>query len=169
MAVASGERSDSYLVDTNLLLRSAQPNAPEHPLAVEVVAMLQEEGVTLYLTPQNIIEFWSVATRPREVNGLGMTPAQADAELRRLEGVFTLLPDIPEIYVEWRQLALTVGVSGRQVHDARLAAVMRAHRVTHILTFNVTDFARYPGITAVHPLTLATAPPDDETEPDAQP
>jgi predicted nucleic acid-binding protein len=32
------------------------------------------------------------------------------------------------------------------VHDARLAAVMLAHGVNHILTFNVDDFRRYPGI-----------------------
>jgi predicted nucleic acid-binding protein len=103
-----------------------------------------------------------------DVNGLGMTPAQADAELRRLEGFFALLPDIPAIYPEWRQLALTVGVSGRQVHDARLAAVMRAHGVTHILTFNPGDFRRYPGITVIHPETVLT-PPAEGPNPDTAP
>jgi len=42
-------------------------------------------------------------------------------------------------------------VSGRQVHDARLAAVMLAHGVSHVLTFNVEDFRRYPGIVTVNP------------------
>src|SRR5947209_13059697 len=123
-------RADSYLVDTNILLRSAQPHSPEYATAVAAVAALGERGETLYLTPQSIIEFWSVATRPADVNGLGMTPAEADVELRRLEGFFVLLADIPAIYTEWRQLVLALGVSGRQVHDARLAAVMRAYGVT---------------------------------------
>lgn len=35
---------------------------------------------------------------------------------------------------------------GVQVHDARLVASMIAHAVTHILTSNVADFSRYPGI-----------------------
>ena len=36
-----------------------------------------------------------------------------------------------------------------------LAAAMRVHGVTHLLTLNSSDFARYPGIAAVHPATLA--------------
>jgi hypothetical protein len=47
-------------------------------------------------------------------------------------------------------------VSGVQVHDARLAAVMRVHGVTHILTFNPGDFARY-GVTAVAPQDVPPA------------
>jgi predicted nucleic acid-binding protein len=45
------------------------------------------------------------------------------------------------------------GVSGVQVYDARLAAAMIVHNVTHILTFNTSDFARYApeGIVAVDP------------------
>jgi hypothetical protein len=46
-------------------------------------------------------------------------------------------------------------VSGVQVHDARIAAAMRVHGVTHLLTLNTGDFTRYPGITAVHPATLS--------------
>jgi predicted nucleic acid-binding protein len=42
-------------------------------------------------------------------------------------------------------------VMGAQVHDARLAAAMSAHKLTHILTLNGSDFKRFPGITSVHP------------------
>jgi len=37
-----------------------------------------------------------------------------------------------------------------------LVAAMHVHGVTHLLTLNVRDFARYPGITVVHPQTLHT-------------
>jgi hypothetical protein len=40
---------------------------------------------------------------------------------------------------------------GVNVHDARLVAAMIAHGVTHVLTANVKDFARYPTVTAVAP------------------
>jgi predicted nucleic acid-binding protein len=45
------------------------------------------------------------------------------------------------------------GVSGVAVHDARLVATMLVHNVTHILTFNTSDFARYAseGVVAVDP------------------
>jgi predicted nucleic acid-binding protein len=43
----------------------------------------------------------------------------------------------------------------RRVFDAHLAAVMIESGVDHILTFNVDDFRRYPGITAVSPQSFS--------------
>jgi len=51
-------------------------------------------------------------------------------------------------------LVLTYQVRGAKVHDARLVAAMLAHGLTHILTFNNRDFARYAEVTAVHPQEL---------------
>ena len=48
-------------------------------------------------------------------------------------------------------LVATHVVKGKKVHDARLVTVMLAHGVTHLLTFNTSDFINYPGITLVHP------------------
>jgi predicted nucleic acid-binding protein len=58
----------------------------------------------------------------------------------------------------------TYGVSGRQVHDARLAAVMEVHGVTHILTFNTDDFRRYPGIISVDPHAVPEPVPLSDQE-----
>ena len=63
----------------------------------------------------------------------------------------SFLPDSAAVYREWRRIVLQHSVLGVQVHDARLAAAMYVHRVSHILTLNVTDFSRFSGITAVHP------------------
>ena len=73
-----------------------------------------------------------------------------------MEQVFPLLPAVPAIYREWRRLVVAYGVSGIQVHDAHLVAVMRVYGVHHILTFNIRDFARYApeGIVAVDPATV---------------
>ena len=116
--------------------------------------ILIERGDYLFLTPQNMVEFWSVATRPRKVNGLGMTPREADREVASMEALFPLLAETPEVYPQWRRLVAAAGVSGRQVHDARLAAVMAVHSITRLLTFNVADFKRYPRIVAIHPLDV---------------
>ena len=45
-------------------------------------------------------------------------------------------------------------VSGRQVHDARIAAAMNIQGITHLLTFNKDDFKRFTGIVAVSPSKL---------------
>ena len=100
---------------------------------------------------QNLIEFWAVATRPAESNGLGLEVGEAAAELDRLKTIFGLLPDTPAIYLEWERLVRAHQVKGKEAHDARIAAAMLAHGVTHILTFNGGDFKRFAGVKAVDP------------------
>ena len=143
-----------YLVDTNVLLRWLMPAHPEYPVARTALETLRNCGEQLYVTPQNLIEFWNVITRPANRNGFGLTPALASAEVTRIEGFCLLAPDSPDIYPEWKRLVSAVGVSGVQVHDARLVAVMQVHGLTHILTFNTADFRRYAGITVVHPASV---------------
>src|SRR5215218_1494630 len=130
----------AYLADTNILLRWVSPSDPQHSLAVSSVKALQHRGETVHITPQNLIEFWNVATRPASANGLGMSPAEAERQVESLELLFPLVPDSPDVYREWRKLVSAAGVSGVKVHDARLAAVMLANGLTHVLTFNADDF-----------------------------
>ena len=92
-----------------------------------------------------------MATRGLSANGLGLGHKNADRALRRFERIFPLLPDSPAVHEKWRKLVLEYEVTGRQVHDARLAAVMLIHGIERILTFNVSDFRRYRGIEALHP------------------
>lgn len=69
------------LLDTNVLLYLANPAAPEHSAAKAAVAGLLAEGERLAVAAQVLFEFWSVATRPAGVNGLGWPVAQARAEV----------------------------------------------------------------------------------------
>jgi predicted nucleic acid-binding protein len=112
---------------------------------------LSDEGNRVCVTSQNLIELWTVSTRPAENNGLGLTPAQADRVVARVENSVFRLPDSDDVYPEWRRLVVTHGVSGKKAHDARLIAAMTVHRIIHILTFNVEDFARYAGINVLNP------------------
>ena len=51
----------------------------------------------------------------------------------------------------WRKLIVAHSVKGKQVHDARLVALMKTNGIAHILTLNGGDFTRYPGIVAIDP------------------
>jgi len=46
---------------------------------------------------------------------------------------------------------INLAIQSKQVHDARLAALMQFHGITQILTLNGSDFQRYPGIVPVDP------------------
>lgn len=141
----------SYLVDTNILLRSAQPSHPMHADAARAVGELLARGEILSIILQNIIEYWAVATRLIEANGLGMSVDETAAEVIGLQSIFQTLPDNAEIFSEWKRLVSKNEVKGKEVHDARIVAAMLAHRVTHLLTFNTADFKRYTEITAINP------------------
>jgi predicted nucleic acid-binding protein len=146
-----------HLLDTNILLRLAQHEDPEHALVKAAIDALIEEGADLCYTPQNVVEFWNVFTRPRNKNGFGMTSVEADRQTLLLERQFTFLQDNEQIHTEWRRLVIAHAVSGVQVHDARLVAVMQVYAIPRLLTLNGTDFRRYPEITVVHPREFQAA------------
>lgn len=145
-----------YLVDTNVLLRFAVRSDPRHQVVRNAVRRLREAEHTLRVAEQNLVELWNVATRPRERNGAGMTPERAERQLRLVERLFPRLPNA-DLYPEWRRLVARFGVSGVQVHDARLVAAMNLSGINHVLTFNTGDFRRYEdmGIIAVDPSSVA--------------
>ena len=145
-----------YLVDTNILLRILHRTDPRHAIVRGAARTLRINRHELHATSQNFTEFWNASTRPMHSNGFGLTPQETARLLRIAERLFPLLPDSPAIYPEWRRLVVEYSVSGVQVYDARLAAAMRVHNVSHILTFNISDFARYApeGIVAVDPTTV---------------
>ncbi|MDQ0471879.1 type II toxin-antitoxin system VapC family toxin [Labrys wisconsinensis] len=148
----------AILVDTNVLLRRTQPDHESHISAIESVALLLASGEPVHFAPQNIAEFWNVATRPAINNGLGLSTVLTLAEVTKIEQALILLPDLPTAYAEWKRLVAAHGVIGAKVHDARLVATMIVHGVDRILTFNTGDFARFP-VSAVHPASILAAPP----------
>lgn len=140
----------AVLLDTNILLRLLQPHSLQAPIAERALNALRSRNEALQITAQNIFEFWAVATRPMEENGLGFTVEQAMAEVATLKRLFILLPEAP-LQREWEQLVITYRVSGKNSHDARLVAAMMVHGTMSILTFNVQDFTRYASITILDP------------------
>jgi predicted nucleic acid-binding protein len=141
----------SCLVDTNILLRMTRRSDPQHQLVDSALAQLAGQDTIFHYTHQNIAELWNAMTRPLTRNGLGLTIADAERQVRAIEAGMTLLPDSKAVYREWRRVVVQHSVLGVQVHDARLAAAMYVHGVGHILTLNVADFSRYSGLTAMHP------------------
>lgn len=143
-----------YLLDTNILLRMLGPASAEKDQAVDAILKLRAAGHAICVTPQVLIEFWSVTTRPLNVNGFGWRPAVVSRELDGIVRQFTLLDDLPSVFGHWRELVESRAISGKRVHDVRLVAVMLAHSISHILTFNTTDFAGFSGIDIAHPATV---------------
>jgi predicted nucleic acid-binding protein len=146
------------LLDTNLLARITNSKHPQCAASRRSVRVLMAQGEELVIVPQNLYEFWAVATRklgapPAGQNGLGMTTNQASLWLRYFQRRFKLLPDRTDLVDHWHVLVKTLGIKGLRSHDARLVAAMQTHGIARILTFNGNDFKNF-SITIIDPGTV---------------
>jgi predicted nucleic acid-binding protein len=141
----------SILVDTNILLRAAEPSSTQHRECVDALQRLTEAKADQVVCAQVLIEFWVAATRPVSVNGLGMGAAEAKATLDDFLRTSRCLTEPPDIAARWRDVVTRYSVLGKQAHDARIVAIMGAHGISRILTLNVGDFSRYPHLDVTTP------------------
>src|SRR5579885_2459904 len=133
----------SCLLDTSVLARVANKADAFHAQAVDAIGKLHRQGEALCISPQILIEFRSVATRPASVNGLGLSPAEASLKSAAFEAVFLFVEDTPGILPEWKRLVEQFAVTGKQAHDARIVAVCHVSGISHLLTDNSAHFARF--------------------------
>lgn len=139
------------LLDSNILLRLADPQSDHHKAAFDAVTRLRKQGHELRSVPQNLYEFWVVATRPLEKNGLGLSVEETDNHLNQIRRYIPLLRDERSIFELWQQLVVDHLVLGKNAHDTRLVAAMHRHNLKHLLTFNKQDFGRFSDIAVLTP------------------
>jgi predicted nucleic acid-binding protein len=146
------------LLDTNVLTRITRSRDTQSAVARAAIGVLQERAERLIIVPQNLFEFWAVATRPPGApptgrNGLGMSTSQAGHWLRFFRRRFVLLSDRDELSDLWQTLVEDHGVTGFRAHDVRLVAAMQSYDVSRLLTFNVAHFRGLP-VTVLDPASL---------------
>jgi predicted nucleic acid-binding protein len=146
------------LLDTNLLARMTDSMHPQCAASRRAVHFLLARRERLIIVPQNLYEFWAVATRkpgppPTGQNGLGMTCEQASQWLHFFQRRFTVLPDRPELLEGWHALVKALSIKGFKSHDARLVAAMQTYGISRLLTFNASDFKGF-SITVIDPAFL---------------
>ena len=149
-----------YLVDTGIWLRLFDRSDPEHAAILQAMRSLPAAGHTLATCPQDIAEFWNVSTRPTSARGgYGQSVLKTERRVQFIERASVILGESPAAYQEWRQLLTAYNVEGVAVHDARLVAMMQTAGISHILSLNARDFARYASVTAVTPHDVVAATP----------
>ena len=97
------------LLDTNWLGRITDSSDPQCAASRRAVHALLSRSERLIIVPQNLYEFWAVATRkpgppPSGQNGLGMNSGQASQWLHYFQRRFALLPDRADLVDSWHAL-----------------------------------------------------------------
>jgi predicted nucleic acid-binding protein len=131
------------MLDTNVLLAATDEGRAQHDQALGIVNDWPGRGTTLYTSGQIMREYLAVATRPAEQNGLGLTLADALANVRAFRARTSLLAEDGKVADRLLALLDDVACGGRQIHDANLVATMLVHGIDTIVTINLADFTRF--------------------------
>ncbi len=143
-------------VDTNILLYATNALSPLYQTASSYLNEAHQAGRELVISRQVLREYLAIATRP-ESDGKCLIPLEIILHnLRTFQRELTLLEDTPDVFTELLSLVEHYPVGGKQIHDANIVATMLAHGVTHLLTHNVSDFARFAERITVLPLVRRT-------------
>ena len=132
----------AMFIDTNVLVKSRIPNAPDHDVARISLDRAFRDPEPLRISRQVIREYLAVVTRP-QTWPVGITREDALDNVSRLIGSFEMLEDGPVVTESLMSLCREVSVGGRQIHDANIVATMLAHGEHRLLTFNASDFRRF--------------------------
>ncbi|HNQ07213.1 MAG TPA: PIN domain-containing protein [Tetrasphaera sp.] len=137
------------VVDTNVLLAPTDGSRAHHRAAT---TFLRHDERRLAATPRIVREYLAVATRPVQVNGLGLDPADAVANVEEIQMISTMLGEGPATTTRLRDLFLDIPAVGKQVHDANVVACALAHGAYAIMTANVRDLVRYASLIVIEDL-----------------
>ncbi|HEX2612809.1 MAG TPA: TA system VapC family ribonuclease toxin [Fibrobacteria bacterium] len=140
-------------LDTNILVYAHREDSPFHARAREVVGGLAE-GSSAWALPWPVAhEFLAIVTHPR-VYAPPSPIAAAFGFLESLAESPTLrwIGEGPTHLSALKELALTGKIAGGMIHDARIAALCRAHGIKELWSAD-RDFSRMKGLRTRNPLT----------------
>ena len=135
--------AERVFLDTNILLAATDEGRPEHGGALAAFHEWPAAGVTLYTSGQVLREYLSVATRPLERNGLGLTRADALSNAHGLRARLRVLDESVKVADQLLTLIDEIDCTGKQVHDANIVSTMLVHGLSTLVTLNGSDFTRF--------------------------
>jgi toxin-antitoxin system PIN domain toxin len=139
-------------VDSNILVYAHREDSPWHEIAFARLGQMAE-GAGAWAIPWPCLhEFLAIVTHPRIYN----PPSPLDTALAQVEAWLeapglVLLMEMEGYWTELRATLAAGRVTGAQVHDARVAALCRLHRVEELWSAD-RDFSRFPGVKVTNPL-----------------
>ncbi len=133
-------------VDTNVLLAATDTDRGRHREAIQFLDNGFRGETRLFVTAQIFREYLVVATRPREANGLGLSPGDACENIRRFQSILQILAEDADTSQHLLTLIRVHDMKGKRIHDANLVSAMICHGLRKLKTFNPDDFKAFPEI-----------------------
>ncbi|RKX73042.1 MAG: PIN domain nuclease [Spirochaetes bacterium] len=141
---------DLLFIDTNIFLTATDQSRQCHHSALNFFKTALNTGFHLSISGQIIREYLVVATRPTEINGLGLNVEEAIANIEEFKRRVIVLEETEEVCERLIGLVRDYDIRGNRIHDANVIATMKSHNVEILVTENVADFVVFPEIKAVN-------------------
>jgi predicted nucleic acid-binding protein len=148
--MASGG-GDPVFIDMNVLIDANLARSPLHRVDQDRLCALDEQGIDLWISRQVLREYGAAMTRRGELTG-DIPIASLVEDVRYFASRFHVGEDGPGVTERLLVLLEQVNVGGKQVHDANITATMQVYGIHHLLTHNISDFARFSQLIRVLPL-----------------
>jgi len=152
MTSAGGDSNRALMVDTNVLVYAALPQAPLHGAAQTALRAARDAGTPLWISRQIIREYIrSILGITAQARVPLPSPDVAEA-VRRLTQLFSVADETDAVTAHLIRLIEILPMGGAIIHDANIVASMQAYDVERLLTHNGGDFARFSALITVVPL-----------------
>jgi len=128
--------------DTNIILRAYHDVFPQHKGVKATFDRLLADGSDLWISRQVIREYLVQVTHAHTFT----TPLTSEQAVQHVSNVLQTCQVVDENRSTTDALLMLLreySVSGKQVHDANIVAVMLANGIDTLLTLNTADFRRY--------------------------
>lgn len=139
----------SILIDSNVLIHLYDTNSDPHKYIAPSLLYLYKNGYRLTIFPQNIVEFWSVATRDKR--GLNWTVKRTYMEIKALQDLFYLQMEPEGWFKSWLSRVVKNESVSRKAYDARLVTMMVHYGIGQVLTSDRRDFSAHTDIGVLSP------------------
>jgi len=140
-----------YFLDTNILLEATDSKRKYHCEALALFSLAHEQGAHLAISGQVFREYHVVATRPVIGNGLGIAAKLALENAESFLDRCVFFEETREVFDVLSKLIAAHEITGKKVHDANIAATLKAHRIENLVTLNSKDFVAFAWVCVLSP------------------
>lgn len=143
--------NDVVLFDTNILVYARDLESPYHQKAKELQDAVNIGVLNAAITPQNLLEFYSVITNQTKSKKAD-SPKEAIVEIKKyLLSPFEMIVPLGNELELVLQLIKDKNLRSRKIFDVYLVATMLSNGIKTIYTANERDFEIFNKIKAVNP------------------
>lgn len=135
---------DRVFLDTNILVYLSNEDSSFHPAILERFKEIASNH-ELWISRQVLREYAVVMTREGIVEK-PLTPQEVVVDVKQWAGCLRVADETETVTDLLLETIEKYQIKGKRIHDANVAATMKAHSIKKLFTMNTEDFDQIEGL-----------------------